>query len=71
MTDEQYSPFQLTKEEIESPLWIKLKTLYQVNLDCARAQNDHDATENRTSFLRGKISAYKEFLNLGEIQEEN
>lgn len=63
--------FQLTKEEIESHLWIKLRDHYQVNLNTSRAQNDHIATEDRTAFLRGKIAAYKEFLNLGEIQEED
>lgn len=69
--NKEYKPFQLTKEEIESTLWQKLKTLYQENLDCVRAQNDHDAPETRTAFMRGRIAAYKEFLSIGENREEN
>lgn len=68
---EEYKPFKLTKAEVDSALWKRLDAWCQVNLSTSRAQNDHMTTEDRTAFLRGKIAAYKEFLDLGIIQDEN
>lgn len=65
MTDE-YKPFGLTKEELNSALWKKLKGHFEKRLDVARQENDIIRPEDYTNLTRGRILAYKEFIELGD-----
>ena len=56
----------LTKEEAESPLWKKLETHFQERLNDARMHNDHNHCVEDTNHLRGRISAFKEILELNQ-----
>jgi len=56
----------LTKEEVESPLWKKLEAHFQERLNDARMNNDYDHEEKNTNHLRGRISAFKEILELNQ-----
>lgn len=66
----QYITFKLTKEEIESDLWKKLQSYFEGRLSVARKENDPIRPENNTNLTRGKILAYKEFIELGHTEED-
>ena len=61
---DELEPFHLTKEELDSPLWKKLERHFEQRLDVARQENDYPHDVDMTNRLRGRISAYKEFLDL-------
>jgi hypothetical protein len=62
-------PFKLTREELNSALWKKLQIHFKERLDIARQENDYNHDERTTAKIRGRITAYKEFLELGETEE--
>lgn len=65
----EYKPFKLTRDEMDSALWKKLKGHIENRLDSTRKENDFPCEEDKTSRLRGRISVYKELLELGELEE--
>lgn len=56
--------FELTKPELDSAVWKRLKVHLQERLNVMRQQNDIRKTEEDTAFLRGQILAVKELLSL-------
>ena len=62
-------PLKLTREELSSVLWKKLQDHFRDQLDIARQENDYNHDERMTTKIRGRITAYKEFLELGETEE--
>lgn len=54
----------LEPHEIKSPLWEKLKTHMQAELQTLRERNDHDLDPIKTATLRGKSAQVKAFLLL-------
>lgn len=66
----EHKPFKLTREELNSALWEKLQAHFRERLDTARQENDYMHQDERvTAKIRGRITAYKEFLELGETEE--
>lgn len=66
----EHKPFALTREELNSVLWKKLQTHFRERLDTTRQENDYMHQDERvTAKIRGRITAYKEFLELGETDE--
>ena len=60
-------PFELTAGEKVSPLWVRLKTHLESELDLARKRNDNPKlTEHETAALRGDIKRLKLILSLGD-----
>ncbi|MCP5244872.1 MAG: hypothetical protein H6937_02430 [Burkholderiales bacterium] len=66
MSENEYTPFSLTKEEKESDLWKKLENHFQERINVEREVNDSIRSEDYTNFTRGKILAYKEIVGLGD-----
>lgn len=60
----------LSKEELDTALWKKIEPHFKNQLNMARRQNDHMNTAEETNRLRGRISAYKEFLQLNPGNED-
>ena len=59
--------FQLTDGEKLSPVWMRLKTHLEAELDLARKRNDNPkATEHETAALRGDIRRLKALIALGD-----
>lgn len=54
----------LTEEEINNPLWQKLKKHLSQRLDHVRIQNDAMLEEHSTCALRGRIEELKYLLGL-------
>ena len=59
----------LTTLELQSAVWLKLRDHLNETLLSLRAQNDGDLDEIATARLRGRISAIKVILALGEDHE--
>lgn len=60
----------LTTLELQSAVWLKLRDHLNETLLSLRSQNDGDLDEIATARLRGRISAVKVILALGEVQEQ-
>lgn len=59
--------FELTNAEKLSPIWARLKSHLESELQSARLRNDNaKLTTEETAALRGKISALKAFIALGD-----
>lgn len=59
--------FELTAGEKASPVWIRLTTYLQAELDLARARNDSPKlSEHDTATLRGDIKRLKALIALNE-----
>ena len=58
--------FELSDGERAHPLWARLKALFETQLQSARTRNDKDLTEAETAVLRGRISALKAMIALGD-----
>ena len=56
----------LEPHEIQSALWVKLKTELEARIELQRKRNDGDLNEIETARLRGIIFAYKNLLALAE-----
>ena len=55
----------LSRSDLSSPVWLKLKAYYTERLALLRAQND-DKPMDQTERHRGKIAEVKLFLGLEE-----
>ena len=55
----------LTKEERNSPLWMKLKPHFEARLAKFRADNDKSEDVLVTEKRRGKIAELKDLIELG------
>ena len=61
------APFTLTSAEKSSLFWARLKEHMIAELDISRKRNDSaKLTDAETAALRGKISALKALIALGE-----
>lgn len=61
----------LTKDELHSPLWLKLKEHYEARLSKLRIENDADRPEAETIKHRGRIDEVKKFLAHGTPKKEH
>jgi hypothetical protein len=59
----------LLPRERNDALWIKIKTMVEVEIDTLRRKNDATSTDLQTEKLRGRIAALKDLLAIGEEQE--
>lgn len=59
-----------TKEELDSPLWAKLKELWNERLAKLRADNDKNMNDVETYKLRGRIAEVKANLDLDKPKQE-
>lgn len=55
-------PFVLNVQELQSPVWVKLRDHLNERLDYLRKQNDCVMTEQATASLRGQILQVKALL---------
>lgn len=55
----------LTKEERNSPLWMKLKPHFEARLAKLRADNDKSEDVLVTEKRRGRIAELKDLIELG------
>lgn len=62
--------FDLTREERESPLWLKIKAGLEARLEMHRKKNDNPQGVEETADLRGRIAEAKFFLGLGNEKPE-
>ena len=60
----------LTAAETQSALWIKTRDHYEQHLSELRESNDYPLSELDTAWKRGRISAIKEFLEMGKPDPE-
>ncbi len=59
--------FELTEGEKRHPLWMRLKSHLETQLQSMRERNDSaKLTEEETAALRGHIQCLKSLLTLGE-----
>ena len=61
--------FRLEKHELDSPLWAKIKSQLEWELDRLRELNDGDKNPIDTANLRGRIKQLKIFLTFGTDRE--
>lgn len=61
---------ELTQEDINSPVYKKLAKHFEEKLSAARRSNDQANDIVETSYTRGRIYAYKEFLKLNKEWKE-
>lgn len=55
----------LTKGDVQSPVWLKLKAHLEAELSYWREQNDAKSlTEVETAFIRGEIRRIKRLLQI-------
>jgi hypothetical protein len=57
--------FKLTNQERDSALWKRITNHIDSRLDTLRKNNDASLDQQETERLRGRISAFKELLALG------
>jgi len=60
--------FQLDDGERSHPLWAKIRAHLVDWLAAERALNDHHAPETVTAARRGRITAIKTFIALGDVR---
>lgn len=53
----------LTPEEINTPIWKKIREEFLKELKVARKKNDGDLDDKKTASLRGEIRTLKKFLD--------
>jgi hypothetical protein len=58
-------PFKLTNQERDSALWKRITNHCDYRLEILRKSNDASLDAGETERLRGRISAFKEFIALG------
>lgn len=58
--------FILSEGERHHPLWVRLSAHLSAKLTQARGKNDGALTQEETARLRGRISALKDLLALGD-----
>lgn len=56
----------LTREDLVSPCWAKIKARLEKRLESLRARNDGDLDERQTQRLRGSIAEVKFLLSTGD-----
>jgi len=61
--------FELTQQDKQSHLWLKLKKHFEYILQRERIKNDHQQSDVGTA-VRGKIALAKELIALGEKKEK-
>ena len=54
----------LTTNELHSPLWDKLQTHLNERITALQRQLEADVDQNKTTNLRGRITAFRELLAL-------
>lgn len=59
----------LTEEELNSPLWAKLKDHWSKRLLSLRAENDKNLNDIDTARLRGRIAEVRANLDLGNPKQ--
>lgn len=61
----------LTEQELQSAVWLRLKEDYQKRLESLRKQNDrHALTDVETATIRGRIAEVKQFLAIADPKPE-
>lgn len=70
MTEAEKNPpeFRLDPRDLQSPVWGKLRRHMEAQLEKLRRDNDTDHDPVKTAKLRGRISALKNLLALGNPQ---
>ena len=58
--------FQLTDQERNSALWVRMRTYYERRLASLRSQNDDPSSEQETSRRRGRIHEVKTLLSFND-----
>lgn len=67
MTDQFRIPFELTAQDRQSPLWVRLLAHLKERQAEARSKNDSPTADERTTqFLRGQISVYTALIRLND-----
>lgn len=66
MSNPKTDRFVLTEQELNSPLWLRLKSYYDRRLQSMRTRNDGPLTNDDTLLLRGRIHEIKAFLSINE-----
>lgn len=61
--------FKLTKQEINSAVWIRLMEYFEDRLTQLRAENDADRNEIDTAKHRGRIAELKAWKSLDNLYE--
>lgn len=61
---------ELTKEELQHPLFKKIEAYVQSRIDVCRKINDNQMPEGETYMLRGEIKAYKSILRLNKESKD-
>ncbi len=56
----------LTEQELQSAVWLKLNEYISSRVEADRARNDGDLDAIATARLRGRLSAWKELLAIGQ-----
>ena len=56
--------FKLTRQEIDSATWMRLKSYIEQRLEVARRKNDGRLDVEETARVRGQIATWKELLAL-------
>lgn len=56
----------LNEADLQTAVWLKLKKHLEERLESLRRKNDSDATETKTSKVRGRIAEVKELLAMAE-----
>ncbi len=54
----------LTREDIDSPTWKRVRTRLEQRLDELRIQNDRPLSAEQTAAIRGKIAEIKFLLTM-------
>lgn len=63
MTDPE---FKLSKDEVHSAIWAKIKAHLEQRLDEYRRKNDGNLPPDATAKLRGRIASLKDVLGIGD-----
>ncbi len=56
----------LTKDDITSPTWLRLRAHYEAELAKLRVKNDAEHDPDQTARLRGRIAEIKNLLTLDQ-----
>lgn len=56
--------FKLTRQEVDSALWQKLRAYFDERITTNREMNDQNLDEKRTAEVRASIRVFKELIGL-------